>query len=59
MQEEGLLKELKTAYKRYIEGDVLAFDHTLRDIALVFAANPGTLAKQIRMELGLRAKKNK
>lgn len=53
VQEPNLLKELKKAYKYYIEGNVIAFDETLTGIILSFSSDAKRIINQIKKELNL------
>ena len=50
--EKPLLRELKRAYRLYIEGDVASFDQTLATITLSFAGDAHKVMERIRGELG-------
>lgn len=52
LADKALKKELKRAYKLYIEGDVEAFDQTLESIVLCFSLHPHKMAEEIRRVLG-------
>ena len=45
------MKQLKKAYRKYVNGDVLAFDAELRTIALSFSQDPERFAKKMLEEL--------
>ena len=52
--QQHLLKELKKAYKYYVEDDIMSFNNTLEGLVLAFSDDPNKIAERIRKFLSGR-----